>query len=182
MGMLENKAALVTGGGRGIGRSIALAMASEGCNVAVSSRTLPELEGVVDEISDFGASGLAIKTDAMSYDDIKASTSIVFARAGPIPASWTGTRWACSGAWMPTARRREPARRRFKTASSSRTNRARWRCCWLRRTAAVSPVRSSVWTAATRSRCGQGALDLVVTSRITMPDLVVGQCVPRRLI
>jgi NAD(P)-dependent dehydrogenase (short-subunit alcohol dehydrogenase family) len=63
MGKLDGKIALVSGGGRGIGRAIALALAREGCNVAVASRTQGEIELVVTEIENLGERGLAVPTD-----------------------------------------------------------------------------------------------------------------------
>jgi NAD(P)-dependent dehydrogenase (short-subunit alcohol dehydrogenase family) len=59
---LENKVALVTGGSRGIGRAIALAFAENGADVVVSSRKLPELEQVAEEIKAAGRKGLAISS------------------------------------------------------------------------------------------------------------------------
>jgi len=60
---LEGKAALVTGAGRGLGRSIALAYAQEGADVAIISRTPTELDQVAEEIRALGRHGLAITAD-----------------------------------------------------------------------------------------------------------------------
>ncbi len=60
---LEGKTAIVTGAGRGLGRSIALAYAQEGADVAIISRTPTELEQVAEEIRALGRRGLAITAD-----------------------------------------------------------------------------------------------------------------------
>lgn len=67
---LRGRRALVTGGGRGIGRSIALAMADAGADVAVCSRSLSELEAVAAEIRQRGPRGFAVIMDVMSREQI----------------------------------------------------------------------------------------------------------------
>jgi meso-butanediol dehydrogenase/(S,S)-butanediol dehydrogenase/diacetyl reductase len=65
MGKLDGLVVLVTGGGRGIGREIALAMARDGADIAVSSRTGAELQEVVTEAQSVGRRALAVEADAM---------------------------------------------------------------------------------------------------------------------
>jgi 3-oxoacyl-[acyl-carrier protein] reductase len=71
MKLLEEKCALITGGGRGIGSAVALDFAKNGANVAVSSRTKEELERVVEEIKSFGVRGLAISADHSTIEGVQ---------------------------------------------------------------------------------------------------------------
>jgi NAD(P)-dependent dehydrogenase (short-subunit alcohol dehydrogenase family) len=60
---LQGRRAVVTGAGRGIGRSIALALAQAGADVAVSARSTAEIEGVAEQLRAFGRRALAIPCD-----------------------------------------------------------------------------------------------------------------------
>jgi NAD(P)-dependent dehydrogenase (short-subunit alcohol dehydrogenase family) len=74
---LEGRYAWITGGGRGIGRAIALEMAREGAAVAVSSRTRAELDTVVREIEALERRGLAVVADAMSLEQTAAAARAI---------------------------------------------------------------------------------------------------------
>lgn len=67
---LNNKYALVTGGSRGIGRSIAIALAREGCNVAICARDKKCLERTVDELKANNVLAMGISADALNPSDI----------------------------------------------------------------------------------------------------------------
>ena len=68
---LEEKVAIVTGGGRGIGKAIALDFATNGCDVVVAARTVSEIESVREEIRKLGRKSLATRTDVTKEEDIK---------------------------------------------------------------------------------------------------------------
>ncbi|HKX33471.1 MAG TPA: SDR family oxidoreductase [Blastocatellia bacterium] len=60
---LAGKAALVTGGGRGIGRSIVLRLAREGCRIACCGRTVADLEATASEVRALGGEACPIVAD-----------------------------------------------------------------------------------------------------------------------
>ena len=75
---LSGKFALVTGGSHGIGRSIALSLANEGCNVAVCARNRERVERVEDEIKSWGANTtLGISADATILSDVERVMEII---------------------------------------------------------------------------------------------------------
>jgi NAD(P)-dependent dehydrogenase (short-subunit alcohol dehydrogenase family) len=81
--MLDGQAALVTGGGRGVGKGIALALARAGCRVAVNYRTgAAQAEQTVEEIRALGRDAFAVKADVSSRSDVLAMFDHVLARLG----------------------------------------------------------------------------------------------------
>lgn len=68
---LENKIAIVTGGGVGIGRSVAVEFARAGADVVVASRKLENLEPVTAEIVKLGRRSFAMAVDVRQEDAVK---------------------------------------------------------------------------------------------------------------
>jgi 3-oxoacyl-[acyl-carrier protein] reductase len=81
---LKGQVALVTGGGRGFGKAIALRLASEGVSVAVASRTLAELDKTVKEISNAGGQGFAVRADVTRQEDVTRAVRATVDRFGPV--------------------------------------------------------------------------------------------------
>ena len=83
MGALEGQAALVTGGGSGIGRAAALALANDGASVALVGRRRPLLKSTAEIIEANGGSALVLAADVANPDearDVVARTEADFGR------------------------------------------------------------------------------------------------------
>lgn len=70
MGVLDGKTAIVTGGGQGIGKGIALALAREGAAVTVIGRTLEKVERTAEEIRSIGGQALARRCDVRRRSEV----------------------------------------------------------------------------------------------------------------
>lgn len=67
---LKNKNALITGAGKGIGKAIAIALAKEGVNVILISRTQADVDQLSAEISGLGVKALALSADVSDITSI----------------------------------------------------------------------------------------------------------------
>ena len=80
---LEGKVALVTGSGRNIGRSIALALAKDGADVVVNARTnLPEAQAVAAEVGELGRKALPLLADVGDRDQLESMLEQALAQFG----------------------------------------------------------------------------------------------------
>lgn len=67
---LLDKTVVVTGGGRGIGRAIAIEFAKEGANVVIAARTESEVEETEKKVKETGSNGFAAITDVTHENDV----------------------------------------------------------------------------------------------------------------
>ncbi|MFQ5826019.1 MAG: SDR family NAD(P)-dependent oxidoreductase [Dehalococcoidia bacterium] len=81
---LEGRVAIVIGASRGIGRAIALGYARAGAQVAVASRSLPDLERVADEIRGLGKPPLSLQADISQKGDVDLLVEKTVERFGTI--------------------------------------------------------------------------------------------------
>ena len=81
---LDDKVALITGAGRGIGRAIALAYANEGARLALAARTLDQLEDTAAAAQARGAATLVVEADVTRQASVESMVAQVLARFGRI--------------------------------------------------------------------------------------------------
>jgi NAD(P)-dependent dehydrogenase (short-subunit alcohol dehydrogenase family) len=82
--LFEGQTALVTGGGTGIGKELALAFADHGASVAIASRDMDHLEPVADEIREKGGRACATTVDVREYEAVESMTETVVEALGGI--------------------------------------------------------------------------------------------------
>jgi 3-oxoacyl-[acyl-carrier protein] reductase len=85
MEQLTGKVALVTGGGRGIGRAVSLALAGAGCDVAVNYRERrDDAHSAAREIQKLGPRAIAIQADVSCAADVTQLVRATESELGPI--------------------------------------------------------------------------------------------------
>ena len=91
---LDGRAAIVTGGGRGIGRACAMALAEAGADVAVAARRLEDLEAVAEQVRRLGRRALAVACDVNvgeQLDELVARSLETFGRIDVLVNNAGGT-------------------------------------------------------------------------------------------
>jgi NAD(P)-dependent dehydrogenase (short-subunit alcohol dehydrogenase family) len=81
---LEGKAALITGAGRGIGRTMALTFAREGADVAVNDVNLEAAEEVANEVRALGRKAVGIKADVGDTEQVEAMVATTISALGGV--------------------------------------------------------------------------------------------------
>jgi NAD(P)-dependent dehydrogenase (short-subunit alcohol dehydrogenase family) len=81
---LKDKVALITGGGRGIGKAVALAYGREGAKLAICARTGSEIEETAKEIKAIGAECLAVVCDVSQEESVAKAVQEVQEKFGRI--------------------------------------------------------------------------------------------------
>ncbi len=96
-GRFEGSAAWITGGGSGIGKALALELARQGADVAVSGRRVDRLEGVVAEIEALGRRGLAVPCDVTDEASVEAAVAQVVDGFGKLDVAVANAGYGVTG-------------------------------------------------------------------------------------
>ena len=103
---LAGQAVIMTGGGRGFGENMALAVAAEGADVIVADRDVDEAERVSTDISAAGGNALALGTDVSVEAEVEAMVNAAIERFGKVDVLVNNAGYACPSRNCPTYRSR----------------------------------------------------------------------------
>ena len=81
---LNNKNAIITGGGRGLGKATAIAFAKQGINIAITGRTESVLKETVSEIEALGVRATYAVFDVGNYEDVKTNIKHIISNLGGV--------------------------------------------------------------------------------------------------
>ncbi len=82
--LLKDKAAIITGAAKGMGRGIALKFAEEGCNLVINDLNVDEAQKTVKEVKSLGIKAIAIKADISNTTEVKEMAFSAFHEFGRI--------------------------------------------------------------------------------------------------
>jgi NAD(P)-dependent dehydrogenase (short-subunit alcohol dehydrogenase family) len=82
---LQNRLAFITGGGRGIGRAIALALAREGASISLAARTRSQIDSVLGEVRGMGVTAAAFECDVALHGEVERAFALTVKEFGRAP-------------------------------------------------------------------------------------------------
>ncbi len=81
---LKNKKAIITGGGRGLGKATAIAFAKEGIDIAITGRNEAVLKETVSELEAFGINAMYSVFDVSRYEDVRSGIRSIINTLGSV--------------------------------------------------------------------------------------------------
>ena len=97
---LKNRKAIITGGGRGLGKATAIAFAKEGIDVAITGRNETVLKETVAELKAFGVNAIYSVFDVSNYEDVQKSIKTIIDTLGSIDILVNNAGIAAFGSFM----------------------------------------------------------------------------------
>ena len=84
MSKLKNKKAIITGGGRGLGKATAIAFAKEGIDIAITGRNEAVMQATVTELKTYGVNAIYAVFDVGNYEEVQAGIKTIIEELGTV--------------------------------------------------------------------------------------------------
>ncbi len=96
---LAGQTALVTGGSKGIGKAICLALAKEGANVVIAARNESKIKEMVNKLKAMGSKAMAVQADVQNEEDVRRLISMTIDKCGRLIFLSTTQVWPTKRSW-----------------------------------------------------------------------------------